>query len=148
MRLITIDSKCLKSYTVDPEMLQKSSRPYALIVQLRYRGHRYDFAVPLRSNISPSTPKSQYFPLPPRHTTKDNHRHGVHYIKMFPVKRSYVLRFRTEGNFYASLIKGILDANEKRIIQECQQYLTDYENGIRPSYSTDIDLLLKSIGLI
>ena len=147
MRLVTINSKYLSSYKVDPEMLQKSSRPCALIVQLRYRGHRYDFAIPLRSNIAPSTPKDQYFPLPPRSTTKKNHRHGVHYIKMFPVKRSFLLRFRTEGNIYASLIKGILDANEKQIVKECQQYLSDYEKGIRPLYSTDIDLLLGKLGL-
>lgn len=100
MRLVTINSKYLSSYKVDPEMLQKSNRPCALIVQLKYKGHRYDFAVPLRSTIHPSTPKDQYFPLPPRHTTQANHRHGIHYIKLFPVKKAFLLRFREVWNVY------------------------------------------------
>ena len=143
MRLITLDSKDLKKYSVDPEMLQKAKRPCALIIHLKYKGHRYDFAVPLRSNISPSTPKSQYFPLPPRKTTKPKHRHGVHYIKMFPVKRNILKYYRTTGNAEASLIKTILTQHEKQIIQECQKYLIDYEKGIRSPYSTNIDKLIN-----
>lgn len=147
MRLVTIKSEKLKAYKVDPEMLQKSKRPCVLIIQLKYKGKRYDFAVPLRSNISPSAPKGQYFPLPPRSTTKDRHHHGLHYIKMFPVKRSYTEYFLTKNNVGATLIKTILDKNEKQIVAECQRYLTAYEQGERPAYSTDIDLLLDVTGL-
>lgn len=144
MKLVTLKKTDLQKYTIDPEMLQKAGRPCALIVRLKYKGRRIDFAVPIRSNISPSAPKDQYFPLPPRSTTKPKHRHGIHYIKMFPVNKSIVLRYRTSKNPNARLMKKIIDQNEKQIIIECQQYLTLYENGVRPQYSTDIDLLIQN----
>ena len=143
MRLVTINNKCLRAYTKDPEMLQKSKRPCALIIRLKYKGKRYDFAIPLRSNINPSTPKEQFFPLPPRNTTKEKYRHGVHYIKMFPVKAEFLIRFRTEGNTFGTLTKQILDQNEKTIFRQCQDYLIKYEKGFRPAYCTDIDFLIK-----
>lgn len=142
MRLITIDKSKLKRYTKDPEMLQDSDRPSALVIQLRYKGHRYDFAIPLRSNISGSVPKNHYYSLPPRNTTRPGNHHGIHYTKMFPVKRSWVYPFHTENNMFASIIKAFIDKNEKQIIADCQHYLENYENGIVPDYSTDIDLLL------
>lgn len=144
MRLVTLKKNDLQKYTIDPEMLQKAGRPCVLIVKLKYKGKRIDFAVPIRSNIHPSTPKDQYFPLPPRTTTKPKHRHGIHYIKMFPVDKSIVLRYRTSKNPNARLMKKVIDQNEKQIVLECQQYLTLYECGIRPQYSTDIDLLIKN----
>lgn len=144
MRIVTMCKADLHSYTIDPEMLQKAGRPCALIIKLTYKGHRYNFAVPLRSNISPSTPKDQYYPLPPRSTTKPHHRHGIHYIKMFPVDKTKVKRYRITGNPHAILIKSIIDKNEKQIIAECQQYLNRYEAGIKPRYSTDIDLLISN----
>ena len=76
VRLVSIKSGVLNEYRKDPEMLQKAKRPCVLIVKLKYRGETYDFAVPLRSNISPSAPKEQYFALPTRPTTKSHHRHG------------------------------------------------------------------------
>lgn len=145
MRLIALDYHQLSKYTVDPEMMQKAHRPCALLLRLTYKGYRYDFAVPLRSNIHPSAPKDQYFPLPTRGTTKDKYRHGVHYIKMFPVDRTKVLRFRTEGNVYYTLIKAILDKHEKEIVAACQNYLAEYEKGNRPRYCTDIDKLLEIV---
>lgn len=145
MRLITIKQPYLRPYTADREMLQKANRPCALIVQLKYKNHRYDFAVPLRSNISPSTPKEQYFPLPPRSTTKSKFRHGIHYIKMFPVRKSFISRYRTDGNVFAAMLKSIIDRNEKEIVSACQQYLADYENGKHPAYCTDIDFLLEQM---
>lgn len=63
---------------------------------------------------------------------------------MFPVNKSIVLRYRTSKNPNARLMKKIIDQNEKQIIIECQQYLTLYENGVRPQYSTDIDLLIQN----
>lgn len=144
MRLVSLDVKHLNKYKIDPEMLQKAGRPCALIIQLKYKGHRYDFAVPLRSNIHPSAPKDQYFPLPTRSTTKSGYRHGVHYIKMFPIDRTKTHKFYTNGMFYG-MVKAILDKNEKQIIAECQDYLNRYEQGIRPTYCTDIDLILERL---
>lgn len=142
MKLVTLKKQDLAKYTADPEMLQKAGRPCVLVIRLKYKGKRIDFAVPIRSNISPSAPKDQYFPLPPNSKTKAKHRHGIHYIKMFPIDRSIAVRYRYQGNPSATLLKSVVDANEKQIIKECQDYLTNYEKGIRPVYSTDIDLLL------
>lgn len=142
MRLVTIKSQQLKIFAADPEMLKKARRPCVLIMQLMYKGRRHMFAVPIRSNINASAPKDQYFPLPPRSTTRLHNRHGIHYIKMFPIKRADTIMFRTAGNKQAELMKSIIDKNEKQIIQECQSYLVKYESGVRPKYATNIDLLL------
>lgn len=141
MRLISLDPKELRKYTKDPQMLQKAYRPCALLIKLKYKGQRLDFAVPLRSNIAPSAPKNQYFPLPPRKTTKDHYRHGLHYIKMFPVDRSKVNKFNTDSIYY-KMLKAILDKHEKEIIRQCQDYLNSYEKGFHPKFCTDIDFLM------
>jgi hypothetical protein len=145
MKIVTIDSKTLHKYTTDPEMLQKAKRPCVLVVKLKYKGSRYSFAIPLRSNISPATPKDLYFPLPPRNTTKSKYRHGIHYAKMFPIDPTNTFRYRVAGNSFAILIKSIIDKNEKAIIQQAQDYLTRYESGNIPPYSTDIDFLLTQL---
>lgn len=142
MRIVTLKASDLRKYASDPEMLQKSGRPCVLVIRLKYKKRRYDFAVPLRSNINPSTPKDQYFALPPRSSTKAKHRHGIHYAKMFPIDRNSAIKYRTEGNVSAERIKSVIDQHEKQIIRECQEYLDKYENGIRPMYSTNIDLLI------
>ena len=123
----------------------KHRRPYVLVLRLVYKGHHYDFAIPLRSNIPPATPKSHYFPLPPRKQTRLGHRHGLHYTKMFPVTKEYLERYRVEGNASAELIQGIIMKNRKRIVQECQDYPDSYAAGKRPAYSTDIDYLLREL---
>lgn len=145
MKLVTIHPDLMKKYSCDTEILLKSKRPYVLVIRLIYKEHFHSFAVPIRSNISPSTPKQQYFPLPPRTTTKPHHHHGIHYIKMFPVTKPYLVRYRVEGNSFASLIQNIIDNNSKHIISECQQYLNDYAAGNHPAYSTDIDYLLTRL---
>ena len=78
-------------------------------------------------------------------STRPRNRHGLHYIKMFPVTKAYLIRYRTEGNNFATLIQTIINKNTKRIVQESQQYLNDYEAGKRPLYSTDIDYLLSQL---
>lgn len=142
MRLVTIDKSFLKKYSCDREMLQKADRPCGLILKLVYKERRYDFAVPLRSNISGSAPKDQYFALPPRSSTRPRNRHGLHYIKMFPIRRSWTFPFHTDNNIYAALIKSIVDDHEKEIVRSCQNYLRSYEAGIHPQFSTDIERLI------
>lgn len=83
MRIVTIISSNLHRLTIDKEMLQNSDRPCVLILKLKYKGVNHCFAVPMRSNISAASPKNEYFPLPPRYTTRSERRHGLHYIKMF-----------------------------------------------------------------
>lgn len=145
MRLVTIDASLFELYKEDPEILDKIKRPYVLVLRLKYRGIPCDFAVPLRSNISASAPKNQYFPLPTRATTRSQRRHGLHYIKMFPVTKAYFRRYRTEGNAYAMLIQRIINDNVKRIVSECQAYLDAYAQGHWPKYSTDIDYLFAQL---
>lgn len=145
MRLVTIDKSLLEKYREDPQVLYKDKRPYVLVIRLQYHGQKQDFAVPIRSNIPAAAPKNQYFALPPRPTTKPRNRHGIHYIKMFPVNKKYLRRYRTEGNDFAILIQDIIDRNAKQIITACQEYLTAYEAGERPRFSTDIDLLLTKL---
>ena len=70
MKLVTINNSLLFKYHEDPEVLQKSTRPYVLVIRLKYRNTNYDFAIPIRSNIPASAPKNQYFALPPRPQTR------------------------------------------------------------------------------
>ena len=145
MKLVSIDNSLLLKYSGDSEVLQKSTRPYVLVIRLKYKNTDYDFAVPIRSNIPASAPKNQYFALPPRPQTKTKNRHGLHYIKMFPVSKKYLVRYRTDGNIFATLIKNIIDKNSKQIVTECQHYLDLYSEGIKPQYSTDIDYLIEQL---
>ena len=142
MKLVTIGKKHLKHYTKDKEMMQKAGRPCVIIAKLKYKGRKRDFAIPIRSNISPSAPKNEYHALPTRYTTKDTYRHGIHYIKMFPVKRGMYDIYHTEGNMFASIIKSYIEKDKKSIIQEAQDYLIRYENGDKPQFSTDLDMLI------
>ena len=143
MKLVTIRADLLSLYEKDKEVLQKSGRPYVVVLRLKYKERNYDFAVPIRSNIPAAAPKEQYFALPPRPTTRPRNRHGLHYIKMFPITKEYQVRYRTDGNAFARLIQQILDKNTKQIVLECQQYLDDYAAGKHPQFSTDIDFLLS-----
>lgn len=90
-------------------------------------------------------PKDQYFALPPRPTTRPGCRHGIHYIKMFPITKSYQRRFRTEGSAYYVTLQRIIDGNTKRIVSECQAYLDSYEREGRPRFAVDID---RIVGLL
>ena len=47
-------------------------RPCLIVVKIKFNGKTYDFALPFRSNINPSTPKDTFYNLPPRKTTKPN----------------------------------------------------------------------------
>ena len=143
MKIVTIRTDLLALYERDREVLKKSGRPCVIVLRLKYKGQNYDFAVPIRSNIPAAAPKDQYFALPPRPTTRPGNRHGLHYIKMFPVTKEYQVYYRTEGNKFATLVQQIVDKNTRRIVSDCQQYLDRYAAGERPPFSTDIDFLLS-----
>lgn len=146
MKLISINRKLIDAFSkADREVLTKAARPVVLIVRLTYRGRRRDFAVPLRSNIAPSSPKSEYFALPNRPNTRPFHHHGLHYIKAFPVAKQFYELYHTEGNIAAKLTLAFIDKYEKQIISECQAYLDNYCAGNRPPFSTDIDLLIAKL---
>lgn len=145
MRLVSVDTELFDKYKNDPEILTKSNRPYVLVIRLKYKEKNYDFAVPIRSNIPAAAPKGQYFALPPRPTTRPKNRHGIHYIKMFPVTKQYLRRYRTEGNQFAMMLQSIIDKNTKKIVDDCQEYLDEYAKGHHPAFSTDIDYLLAQL---
>ena len=94
MRLVKISNeffnKCRENNIHKELMFNEDGRPSVLIVKLKYKEQYHKFVVPLRSNISPKTPKDQYFSLPPNPKTKPYHSHGIHYIKLFPIEDKYV----------------------------------------------------------
>lgn len=124
MKIVSISQDFFDLVDGDRELMLKHNRPCIVVVKLRFRGKRRDFAVPLRSNIAPNVPKDQYFALPPRPTTRPGCRHGIHYIKMFPITKSYQRRFRTEGSAYYETLQRIIDGNTKRIVSEARHTST------------------------
>lgn len=135
--------ECKRRGTDKELLFNKAGRPCVLILKLKYKGHNRKFVVPLRSNIVSSVPKEQYFPLPPNPTTKSGNRHGVHYIKLFPIDSKYIQKYRIDNNDYMLKIKSILDKNEKNIITACQKYLVEYEKGKKNEMTPDIDGILS-----
>lgn len=113
MKIVSISQDFFDLVEGDRELMLKHNRPCIVVVRLRFRGKRRDFAVPLRSNIAPNVPKDQYFALPPRPTTRPGCRHGIHYIKMFPITKAYQRRFRTEGSAYYETLQRIIDSNDQ-----------------------------------
>lgn len=143
MRIVSISDEYFEKYAHgDREFMQKHGRPCLVVVRLTFRGRKRDFAVPFRSNIAPNVPKDQYFALPPRPTTRPHHRHGIHYIKMFPITKRFQVRFRTEGNPYYESVVRIIDSHEREIVDSCQAYLDHYETEGRPRFAVDIDRVL------
>ena len=80
MKIVSISQDFFDLADGDRELMLKRDRPCIVVVRLRFRGKRRDFAVPLRSNIAPNVPKDQYFALPPRPTTRPRlpPRHPLH----------------------------------------------------------------------
>ncbi len=139
MRLTTISDDFFVKTKFDGELMDSEERrPYLIVLRLKYSGVRQDFAVPFRSNISPDTPKHQFFSLPPRDKTKTYHSHGIHYTKMFPIRNEYLQKFNTDNSSYYDLIHDIISKNTKRIVTEAQQYLDRYESGVREQFCTNI----------
>lgn len=146
MKFVTISKEFFDLCGADAELLQKGDRrPHLLVLALKYKGEKYRFAVPLRSNIPPNVPRSQFFALPPRPTTKPRHRHGLHYIKMFPILPQYQERFIVSADSPYALYQSIIDKNSAKIVAECQAYLDDYTSTGRPEYAVDIDAILDKL---
>ena len=147
MQLVKVGDKfyqeCKKQGTDQEMLFNKNGRPCVLVMKLKYKGKNQQFVVPLRSNISANVPKDQYLSLPPNSTTKTGNRHGVHYTKLFPMDSKYIQRYRIENNAYMQRIKSILDKNESKIINACQDYLNEYEKGQGSSMTPDIDGILS-----
>lgn len=134
--------KC-KKYGTDSELLyNENGRPCVLLLKLKYKNKFHKFVVPMRSNISPTAPSDQFFKLPPNFNTKTNHYHGIHYIKLFPITDNYIEVYRIDSK-YDLLVKNIIDSAENEIIQNCQKYLSECENGNKHFMTPDIDGILS-----
>lgn len=91
----TIKDEFFERFSFDSQLLHNKDgkRPYLVILELKYSDDLHKFAIPFRSNIPNYINKSLYCSLPPRKTTKSEHVHGLHFIKMFPVKNKYLKPF-------------------------------------------------------
>lgn len=134
---------CVKHKTEQELLCNKSGRPCVLLLNLKYKGERHKFVVPIRSNISSNVPREQYFSLPPNSTTKTGNIHGIHYIKLFPISNKYIQKYRIDNNDFMLKIKVILDKNEKQIIRKCQQYLEQCEQGKSHSMTPNIEGIIN-----
>lgn len=134
--------KC-KEFNTDKEiMYNEAGRPCVLILKLDYKGKQQDFVVPMRTNISPTTPADQFFKLPPNKNTRKNHFHGIHYIKLFPITSQYIQPYHLYTS-YDFTVKDIIDRAEPEIIKNCQKYLNECEKGNAHHMTPDIDGILS-----
>ena len=121
-------------------------RPCLIILKLSYKGKKHSFALPFRSNIQVNkNTEGTYFPLPKRSTTKDNHAHGLHYIKMFPIDLKYCNKYVPPETKYDDKLIEFIEKNINKIIEGSKKYLSKYENDERENFCTDIDRLLEAI---
>lgn len=126
------------------ELEKNDKRPCLIIIKLKYRGVNCKFAIPFRSNINGNASKKEYYPLPPRKTTRKGKKHGLHYIKMFPIKDEYINKYYAENAENENDIIKI-EKNIKEVIDEAKQYLQNYENGTRYNFCTNIDVIFNKI---
>ena len=150
MRLVTIKQEFFDIFDFPTEIMSKDSnghdRPFLMVLSLNYKNTKQSFALPFRSNIqvTPST-KGLYFSLPRRHTTKDKHAHGLHYIKIFPIDKKYCDKYIIPNKKYDLMLMNYVKKNLKEIIEGAQEYLRKYESGERFTYCTDIDRMLTAL---
>jgi len=150
MRLVTITQEFVEIFHFPTEIMSKDhdgrNRPFLLLLTLLYKGKERMFALPFRSNIQVNkNTRGTYFALPRRHTTKTGHAHGLHYTKIFPIMKGYYDRYHIPDTEYDHMVKGYIQRNIKTIINEAQQYLIAYENGVRYRYCTDIDRMIEAL---
>lgn len=134
---------CILNKTDSELLYNEQGRPCVLIIHLVYQQNIHKFVIPLRSNISSKTPRWQYFSLPPNSDTRPGNSHGIHYIKLFPIKDEYIESYEIENNRYMCMIKKIIDKNEREIVDACQTYLSNCENGCKHYMTPDIDGILS-----
>src|ERR1035437_7371417 len=140
MQFNSISDDFFSLCSFDTELLHNkgAKRPYLVVLDLLYKGDTHKFAIPFRSNISSYTDKRQYFSLPIRATTNSGHVHGLHFIKMFPVKDHYLKSFISRDSSHKIVTRFIVK-NRDVIKQRAQTYLNKYELGSKLEFCTDID---------
>lgn len=150
MRLVSIKQTFIDIFDFPTEIMSKDSngnnRPFLLILSLQYKDEKRSFALPFRSNIQVNShTKGTYFSLPRRHSTKDRHAHGLHYIKMFPIEKQYCDKYIVPNKKYDLMISEYITKNIDKIVNGAQSYLVEYENGKRHNFCVDIDRMLNTL---
>ena len=74
-----------------------SENPSVLIMKLEYRGGYHKFVMPLCSNIFPTTPKEQYFALPPNKNSKNSNNNKKHWGDFYYERINF--KYITNGGF-------------------------------------------------
>lgn len=135
----TFFDMCEENGLAEQLLQTKDGRPGVLLLKLTYKEKPYDFIVPMRSNISANVDEWEYKKLPPNKNTRSGCHHGIHYIKLFPIKKEYIDKYNIDQSQYLINIKKMIDNSTKEIVTACQKYLSDYEAGNRHRFSPDID---------
>lgn len=111
-------------------------------IKIKYKEKKYTFALPLRSNISKFAPKSTYFSLPNRKSTRLKNHHGIHYTKAFPIHPKYLIPYKMNTDFYSEYLLAYIEKHINTIVKQFKLYLSEYENGQYYMYHVDIDHLV------
>lgn len=148
IKIVTIQDSFFKLIQgVDSELLlikkEMNRRPCLILVKVKYKGRKYTFALPFRSNIPRSAEKCTYFALPNRNSTKTGNHHGIHYTKAFPIDPKYLIPYKMNGDFYGEFILAYIEKHLNEIIVSFKDYLTKYENGQYHKFHVDIDQLIN-----
>jgi len=152
MRITSLNNEFFEKYdlyNIDRELLNneenKHNRPYVIILRLKYKNVRQDFAIPFRTNIQNTLKSFEYFSLPPRKETKQNHIHGLHFAKMFPIINKYLEKYNYPDNNHATLTLSVLNKNIDKLVSMAQNYINEFEKGNRVNYCTDIEAIFNAI---
>lgn len=147
MKLVKVSKKfyqmCNTAGVGKQLLMNEKGRPCVLIARLKYKKQLRDFVIPLRSNIPGTADTSEFKSLPPNKSTRQGNRHGIHYIKMFPITKEYIEKFVYQNDPFLCNVKAIIDNDEKQIISAAQDYLLNYEKGHKHRFSVDIDELIS-----
>ena len=144
IRICSIKQEFYDLFDNTCELDKNYKRPCLIVLKLKYKGKKYDFAIPFRSNIYGQAKREEYFPLPPRKTTKKGKKLGLHYIKMFPIIKRYINSYYSDNKDNENDVRKI-EKNFKKIVDEAQDYLKNYEDGTRYNYCVDIDRVIKVV---
>ena len=114
-----------QEHNVDEELLfNEAGRPCVLLIRMNYK-----------NNV-------QYFALPPNSSTRPQCRHGIHYFKLFPIKREYIDSYIVNDEYHTRLLE-IINRNKRQIIAACQDYLKQCESGNKHFITPNIDGILS-----
>lgn len=52
--------------------------------------------------------------------------HGLHFIKMFPIKKEHMRKFHTDQDTYYAIVHKVINDNLPMIVRMAQEYLSKY----------------------